>query len=213
MSVPGALVNRWLGPPVVRLLRVTVTGHEHVPDDGGVLLAANHRSFLDHFVMAAGSPRPLHFMGKTELSRGIGGRLNLAFGMIPVDRGSGNLAALAPVTELLQRGGAVGIFPEGTRSPTGELFRFRSGVARLAAAAQVPVVPVGLLGTARVWPRGGKPRLARPDRHVLRLRFGAPLPPPAPDGQSRRAFTHALQDAVAALCEQELADRFAAIAR
>ena len=211
MSAGAAFGNRWLGPPIVRGLRAAVTGTEHVPAHGGVLIAANHMSFLDHFLLGAASPRPLLFLGKSELKHGIGGRINLAFGMIPVDRGRGDLEALNPVSEVLSSGKAVAIFPEGTRSPTGELFRFRSGLARLAAMAQVRVVPVGLVGTDVVWPRGEKPTLGRARKGLLQVRFGPALPPPGADPRARRAFTEALHLAIAELSGQGRADKFAPI--
>jgi 1-acyl-sn-glycerol-3-phosphate acyltransferase len=211
MTAAAAIANRLLGPAVVRTLRAEVTGLGHVPRAGGLLVAANHRSFLDHFLLAAASPRPLLFLGKSELTRGVGGRINLAFGMIPVDRGTGDLAALDEVVERLTRGAAVAMFPEGTRSPSGELFRFRSGIARLAAGAGVPVVPVGLHGTAAVWPRGSRPRLRRPTGGVLQVRFGGALAPPAADARSRRVFTERLHESVARLAEQPTAAGFAPI--
>ena len=103
------------------------------------------------------------------------------------------------------------VFPEGTRSTTGELFRFRSGIARLAGECGAPVVPVGLLGTADVWPLGFARPARLPGRGTVRVRFGAPLPAPDGNGAARRAFTQELWERVAALCEQPTADRFAPI--
>ena len=209
--VPARVAHATAGPLVVRRLRAVVEGAAHVPGAGGVLLAANHLSFLDHFLLAAASPRPMLFLGKAELARGVAGRLNQAFGMIPVDRGSADLAALDVVVAALRAGEVVGVFPEGTRSPTGELHRFRSGLARLAASAQVPIVPVGLSGTADVWPRHARPSLRRPPVGTLAVRFGPVVPAPQPTPRGRRVCTEAVRAGIAALTGQALVERLAPI--
>ena len=176
------------------------------------MLAANHRSFLDHYLMAAACPRPMWYLGKRELGVGIAGTINCSMGMIPVDRGRADLAAIARIVDLLRSGEVVGVFPEGTRSRDGSLYRFRSGMARIAGQAGVPVVPVGLLGTAEFWPPRTRPPLSRPPPNLLEVRFGAIHGPPTNTGPARRRYTRMIEDEVASLCEQRRTPFFAEIA-
>jgi len=202
-----------VGPVVARRLRPRVRGADGVPATGGVLLAANHRSFLDHYLLSAVCPRPMRFLGKAELNRGLFGRFNRHMGMVPVARGRADLAAIGTVIGLLREGEVVGVFPEGTRSPTGELFRFRSGLARMAAASGATVVPTGIVGTAPVWPPGDRPSWRRPPPGSLEVAFGPAMPPPEDTGASRRVFTREVRETVAKLSGQALADAYAPVER
>ncbi|MFP5069148.1 lysophospholipid acyltransferase family protein [Pseudonocardia nantongensis] len=209
---------RYVLAPLVRLFwRPRVRGADHIPTTGPVILAANHRAAVDTVFIPLVAPRPVAFLGKAGYftGRGVRGRLMAAFlgalGYIPVDRGNARagLAALAAGRAVLERGGAFGIYPEGTRSLDGRLHRGHTGVASLALSTGAVVVPVGLAGTERVQPVGRLfPRLARVD-----IRFGAPLEFSRYEGLQgspaiRRAVTDEIMDAIADLSGQVYVDSY-----
>lgn len=143
--------------PVVKYgFRARLEGAENVPATGGAILASNHIAEAETFTLPALLKRHLTFPAKAELfkgDRGLGSKVVAWFmrsiQMVPLDRSGGrtSLAGLEPVLEVLREGGLVGIYPEGTRSPDGRLYKGRTGVARMALAAGVPVIPVGVIGT------------------------------------------------------------------
>jgi 1-acyl-sn-glycerol-3-phosphate acyltransferase len=203
--------------PLSKLLwRPTITGTENVPRGGGVILASNHLSFIDSFAIPIAAPRPVSFLAKSEYFTGTGlsGAIRRGFfegsNAIPVDRHSSRAAqeSLDAALEVLRAGRAFGIYPEGTRSRDGRLYKGRTGVAWLALTAGVPIVPVGLEGTEAVQPVGASfPRLAR-----VRVSFGRPVSPEPyaamPAGKARRLLTDEVMDAIAALSGQERADTY-----
>jgi glycerol-3-phosphate dehydrogenase (NAD(P)+) len=151
-------------------LRMQRVGREHLPKDGPLLLASNHRSFLDPFVIGTLVRRPVYYMAKRELfeKRWQAWILN-ALGAFPVDRGAGDGDAMATAKQILERGDCVVVFPEGTRVRRGPLGDPRRGVGRLALETGAPVAPVAVMGTDQVR-RGWK---IRPRK--VRLRVGRPL--------------------------------------
>lgn len=151
--------------------RVTVVGTEHLPLTGPVLLAGNHTGFLDGPLAFAYSPRPAVFLAKSELFVGPLARALGWLGQIPVHRGSPDRAALRAGLAVLRAGGALGVFPEGTRG-SGQLDRVSDGVGYLALRSGVPIVPLALMGTVEAMPRGARlPRWRAP----ITLVFGAPF--------------------------------------
>jgi glycerol-3-phosphate dehydrogenase (NAD(P)+) len=150
--------------------RMQRVGREHLPRSGPLLLAANHRSFLDPFVIGTLVRRPVYYMAKRELfeKRWQAVLLN-ALGAFPVDRGAGDRDAMATARAILERGDCVVVFPEGTRIRTGPLGEPRRGVGRLALETGAPVVPVAVIGSDAVR-RGWR---IRPRK--VRLRVGRPL--------------------------------------
>jgi len=167
--------------PILRLLfRPWAQGAQYVPRTGPAILASNHLSFSDHFFAPLPLPRKVVFLAKSEYftGRGIKGLFSKAFfsgvGQIPVDRSGGEASerALATGLRVLASGQLLGIYPEGTRTPDGRLFRGKTGVARLALEARAPVIPCAMIGGFEFQPPGRiTPRLRiRPG-----VRFGKPL--------------------------------------
>ncbi|MBI4343662.1 MAG: 1-acyl-sn-glycerol-3-phosphate acyltransferase [Candidatus Omnitrophica bacterium] len=150
-----------------------VHGLEHVPRRGGVIVAANHVSYLDPPVLGAACPRRLRFMAKANLFRHplLGGYLR-SVGVIPIVREESDLGAVREGIARLRRGEALAIFPEGGRQISGQLGEAKRGVGLLAAAARVPVVPAFIRGTFEAWPRGG----TAIRRAKIRVAFGKPIP-------------------------------------
>jgi 1-acyl-sn-glycerol-3-phosphate acyltransferase len=204
-----------LVPPVARAIwRPTVEGLDNLPRTGPVIVASNHLSFADSMVIPIVAPRRVVFMAKEDYFTGTGvkGALSRAWfsgiGMVPVDRDDTKaaLASLDVALEVLGRGEAFGIYPEGTRSRDGRLYRGRTGVAYLALTSGAPVVPVGLKGTEHIQPVGSRlPRLAD-----VTVRFGEPLSftgtyDGVPAGRARREVTDLVMNAIQALSGQQFA--------
>lgn len=203
--------------PLVRLVyRPTITGAENVAKHGPVILASNHLSFVDSIVIPLASPRPVQFLAKSHYFTGTGfsGWVSRTFftaiGAVSVDRGAGAQAqvALDQGRRILESGAAFALYPEGTRSLDGRLYRGRTGVAWLALETGATVVPVGLVGTQEIQPVGARLPRVRP----VTVRFGAPLDlsrhGAASSGRARRAATDDIMAAIHDLTGQELADRY-----
>jgi 1-acyl-sn-glycerol-3-phosphate acyltransferase len=205
-----------LGPILKLLFRPWVEGMENLPKDGAAILASNHLSFSDSIFLPLMAPRRITFLAKAEYftGRGLRGRgVALFFHLIdavPVER-TGNrdsMRSLESALAVMREGTAFGIYPEGTRSRDGRLYRGRTGVGWLALTSGAPVVPVGLTGTDRVQPVGARGVRIAP----VRVRFGPPVDPAdyagMPAGRARRALTDEVMDRIAALSPQERADAY-----
>ncbi|MCP2339550.1 lysophospholipid acyltransferase family protein [Actinomadura rupiterrae] len=207
----------FLGPALRVAFRPKVTGSEHVPRSGPLILAANHLAVMDSFIVPLVVPRQVFFLGKQEYFTRPGrlGRAQAAFfrsvGAISVDRSGGRavIAAMDASAAVLERGDAFAIHPEGTRSPDGRLYRGRMGVGRLALRTGAPVVPVGIIGTDRLQPRGQA--LPKPGR--VEVRFGEPLEFTGAerDREAVRYATDQVMQAIQKLSGQEYVDSYAPV--
>jgi 1-acyl-sn-glycerol-3-phosphate acyltransferase len=203
-------VTRRLVRPLLRAwLRLRVEGAEFVPSDGPVLIAATHASHADSMALGAAAPRPVFFLGDRRLlAWPLLGRMLPRLGMVALRRGEADTRAIQVMAELLEAGHAVVVYPEGSRSRDGRVYRPRSGASRLAAATGVQVVPASVVGTYQVWPTGSRPRL-RGGRVVIR--FGPAIPAPTDTPADRRRFNRELHDVLVSLSGAERADTFAPV--
>jgi 1-acyl-sn-glycerol-3-phosphate acyltransferase len=211
-----------LGPILKVLFRPWVEGLENLPKDGPAILASNHLSFSDSIFLPLCAPRRITFLAKAEYftGRGLKGWLTKAFfagvGQVPIDRSGGRAseAAIAKALEILGRGDLLGIYPEGTRSPDGRLYRGKTGIARMALEAGVPVIPVAMINTFDIQPPGKLiPRIMR-----VGIRIGEPLDFSRYEGMSGdrfvlRSITDEIMYELMQLSEQEYVDCYASKAK
>ncbi len=217
------LLRRILLGPLIRVLyKPWVKGLENIPTKGPAILASNHLSFSDHFFLPLHVDRKITFLAKAEYfnGRGIKGRLTASFfrgvGQIPIERSGGRAseAALRTGMKVLDKGELLGIYPEGTRSPDGRLYRGRTGVARMALESGVPVIPVAMISTFEVQPPGRLiPR--RVPKGQVGVVIGEPLDFSRYEGMSTdrfvlRSVTDEIMYQLMVLSNQEYVDIYAA---
>ncbi len=207
-----------LGPILRLLFRPWVEGAEHIPETGGAIFASNHLSFSDSIFLPLVVPRRMTFLAKSDYftGEGIKGRLTAAFfkgvGQLPVDRSGGRASevALRSGMKVLGRGELHGLYPEGTRSPDGRLYKGKTGVARMALEAGVPVIPVAMIDTDKAQPTGTKiPNLIR-----VGVKIGTPLDFSRYEGMEGdrfvlRSITDEIMYALMELSGQEYVDMYA----
>ena len=212
------LKNLILGPLLRLIFRPWVRGMENIPSTGAAILASNHLSFSDSIFLPLQSRRPVVFLAKSEYftGKGIKGALTRWFfkstGQLPIDRSGGKAseASLNTGLSVLSQGFVLGIYPEGTRSPDGKLYRGRTGIARMALESKVPVIPVAMIDTEKVQPIGKRlPRIRR-----VGIVVGQPLDFSRFDGMEGdrivlRAVTDEIMYELAKLSGQEYVDAYA----
>ncbi|KRE40197.1 lysophospholipid acyltransferase family protein [Knoellia sp. Soil729] len=207
-----------LGPLLKMLFRPWVEGEKHIPESGGAIFASNHLSFSDSIFLPLVVPRRITFLAKADYFTGVGlkGRLTAAFfrgaGQVPVDRagGAASEAALATGLRILRKGELLALYPEGTRSPDGRLYKGKTGVARMALEAGVPVIPVAMIDTDKAQPTGKViPKVMR-----VGVRVGEPLDFSRYQGMEDdrfvlRSITDEVMYALMELSGQEYVDMYA----
>lgn len=212
-------VSRALAGPILHLLwRPEIIGDEHIPGTGGAILASNHLSLLDSIFLPLMVERPVTFAAKSEYFTGSGpaqrfaGAYLRATKQLSVDRVGARSAhdTLQAALSMVEAGELFGIYPEGTRSPDGRLYRGRTGIGWLALASGAPVIPVAMVGTERALPPGH----SIPTLHRVAIKVGRPLTfdeyhGTAQAAQARRAITDEVMKAIRGLSGQEYVPMYA----
>ena len=214
-NLPYGILRAFLTPFLMLLFRPKVKGLRHVPASGPVIIASNHLSFSDSIFMPLVVPRKVTFLAKSEYftSPGVKGFIKkltfIALGQVPVDRSGGRRSEAALITGLkvLAEGECLGIYPEGTRSPDGRLYKGRTGIARLAIESGAPVIPVAMFNTEKIQPTGK----VIPNLHRVGMHFGKPM---YFDGDSTdmlylREVTDQIMNAIQSMSGQEYIDVYA----
>ncbi len=215
MNLPYGLLRAFLTPFLMVLFRPKVIGLRNVPVTGPVILASNHLSFSDSIFMPLVVPRKVTFLAKSEYftapgPKGLLKKLTfIALGQVPVDRSGGRRSEAALITGLkvLSDGNCLGIYPEGTRSPDGRLYKGRTGLVRLALESGAPIIPVAMFDTDKIQPTGKViPKIMR-----VKMVFGEPiyLEGDSTNLQLLRDHTDDLMRKIQALSGQEYVDIFA----
>ena len=212
-------LKSFLIPILTLLFRPKVTGLRNVPQSGPVIIASNHLSFSDSIFMPLVVPRKVTFLAKSEYftSPGIKGFVKkitfIALGQVPVDRSGGRRSEAALLTglDLLASGACMGIYPEGTRSPDGKLYKGRTGIARMAIESGAAIVPVAMFNTAEIQPTGQ----VVPQVQRVEMIFGEPLyyTGDTSDLKVLRQITDEIMQKIQELSGQEYVDMYASEAK
>lgn len=214
-NLPYLALRAFLTPILLILFRPRVKGLRNVPSTGPVIIASNHLSFSDSIFMPLVVPRKVTFLAKSEYftSPGTKGFLKKitfhALGQVPVDRSGGRRSEAALITglQVLAGGACIGIYPEGTRSPDGRLYKGRTGIARLAIESGAPVIPVAMFDTEKIQPTG----TVVPKVMPVKMIFGKPLyfTGDSTDLQLLRQVTDEIMSTIQAMSGQEYVDDYA----
>jgi 1-acyl-sn-glycerol-3-phosphate acyltransferase len=218
-NLPYGILRAFLTPFLMILFRPKVKGLRHVPGNGPVIIASNHLSFSDSIFMPLVVPRKVTFLAKSEYftSPGPKGLLKkltfIALGQVPVDRSGGRRSEAALITGLkvLAEGKCLGIYPEGTRSPDGRLYKGRTGIARLAIESGAPVIPVAMFNTEKIQPTGTVvPKVMR-----VEMIFGEPMyfEGDSTDLLHLRDVTDKIMSTIQEMSGQEYVDTYASKAK